>query len=138
MPLDQITKDDVEALSFSGSASNANCTLRTLRRMLHKAEEWNLIGRVPRFRLLREQGRGLRLDDEAEHKLPVAAKACNRKPSRFELFRDIIILARDTGMRNVGRQAAGGFVTTVSDRPPRNNGGGGLVNSGIAHGATRK
>lgn len=93
----------MEALSFSGSASNANCALRTLRRMLHKAEEWNLIGRVPRFRLLREHGRRLRLDDEAEHKLLVAATACNWKPSRFELFRDIIILARDTGMRN-GRE----------------------------------
>ena len=31
MRLDHITKDDVEALSFSGSASNANCALRTLR-----------------------------------------------------------------------------------------------------------
>jgi hypothetical protein len=47
----------VQGLSFSGSASNANCALRTLRRMLHKAEEWNLIGRVPEFRLLTEHGR---------------------------------------------------------------------------------
>jgi hypothetical protein len=43
MCLDHITKDDVEGLSLSGSASNANRALRTLRRMLHKAEEWNLI-----------------------------------------------------------------------------------------------
>ena len=68
MRLDHITKDDVEALSFSGSASNANCALRTLRRMLHKAEEWNLIGRVPKFKLLREHGRSLRLDEDAEQK----------------------------------------------------------------------
>ena len=100
MRLDHITKDDVEALSFSGSASNANCALRTLRRMLHKAEEWNLIGRVPKFKLLREHGRSLRLDEDAEQKLLVAAKACNWTPGTFELFRDIIILARDTGMRN--------------------------------------
>jgi hypothetical protein len=45
MRLGHMTKDDVEGLSLSGSASNANCALRTLRRMLHKAEEWNLIGR---------------------------------------------------------------------------------------------
>ena len=50
--LDQITKDDIEPLSFSGSSSNLNCALRTLRRMLHKAEEWNLIIKVPRFKLL--------------------------------------------------------------------------------------
>jgi hypothetical protein len=37
--LDYITKDDVEQLRFSGSAANANCALRTLSRMLHKAEE---------------------------------------------------------------------------------------------------
>ena len=100
MRLDHITKDDVEALSFSGSASNANCALRTLRRMLHKAEEWNLIGMVPKFKLLTEHGRRLRLDDEAEQKLLVAARACNWKNSTFELFRDVIVLARDTGMRN--------------------------------------
>jgi len=39
MQLDQITSDRVETLKFSGSSSNANCALRTLRRMLHKAEE---------------------------------------------------------------------------------------------------
>jgi hypothetical protein len=43
MRLDHITKDDVEGLSFSSTASNTNCALRTLRRMLHKAEEWNLL-----------------------------------------------------------------------------------------------
>jgi integrase len=40
------------------------------------------------------------LDEDAEQKLLVAAKACNWTPGTFELFRDIIILARDTGMRN--------------------------------------
>jgi len=100
MRLDLITKDDVEVLSFNGSASNANCALRTLRRMLHKAEEWNLISRVPRFKLLREHGRRLRLDDDAERRLLAAAKACDWRRRSFELFRDVIILARDTGMRN--------------------------------------
>ena len=100
MRLDHITKDDVEGLSLSGSASNANCALRTLRRMLHKAEEWNLIGRVPRFKLLTEHGRRLRLDDNAEQKLLVAASTCDWTTGMFELLRDVIILARDTGMRN--------------------------------------
>ena len=100
MRLDHITKDDVEGLSLSGSASNANCALRTLRRMLHKAEEWNLITRVPKFKLLTEHGRSLRLDDDAEQKLLVAASTCNWAIALFELLRDVIILARDTGMRN--------------------------------------
>jgi len=100
MRLDWITKDDVEKLSFSGSAANANCALRTLRRMLHKAEEWNLISKVPKLKLLREHGRRLTLDDDAEQKLLAAAKACGWRRRSFELFRDIIILARDTGMRN--------------------------------------
>src|SRR5260370_10486835 len=100
MGLDHRTKDDVEGLRLSGSASNANCALRTLRRMLHKAEEWNLIARVPRFRLLTEHGRRLRLDDNAEQRLLIAAKTCNWTTGMFELLRDVIILARDTGMRN--------------------------------------
>jgi len=106
MRLDHITKDDVEGLSFSGSASNANCALRTLRRMLHKAEEWNLIGRVSKFKLLTEHGRSLRLDEDAEQKLLVAAKACNWKPSRFELLRDSGTLDQIkediAGCRNIG------------------------------------
>ena len=34
--------------SFSGSAYNVNCALKTLRRMLHLAQEWGLIGRSRR------------------------------------------------------------------------------------------
>jgi len=100
MRLDQITKDDAEVLDFSGSAGNANCALRTLRRALHKAGEWNLLGRIPKFKLRTEHGRRLRLDEEAEQKLLAAANSCDWKPSIFELFRNVIILARDTGMRN--------------------------------------
>src|SRR5215472_17213129 len=50
MRLDRVTKDDVDVLTFRGSAApSVNCALRTLRRMLHKAEEWNLLIKVPRF-----------------------------------------------------------------------------------------
>ena len=100
MKLNCITGDDVSALRFPGSASNANCGLRTLRRMLHKAEEWKLIFRAPKFRLMKEHGRMLRLDAENESKLIAAAALCNWRPSSFELFRDVLILMRDTGMRN--------------------------------------
>jgi hypothetical protein len=40
-------------------APSVNCALRTLRRMLHKAEEWNLLVKVPRFKLLPEHGPNL-------------------------------------------------------------------------------
>ncbi len=92
--LDQITSDMVEALRFEGSPANGNNALRTLRRMLNKAREWKLIREVPRFRLFKEEGRFLRLDDEAERKLLAVAE---------QPLKDIIVLMRDTGMRN-GRE----------------------------------
>jgi integrase len=100
MRLDQITSDVVEMLKFSGASSNANCALRTLRRMLHKAEEWKLIRQAPKLKLMKEFGRSLRLDEEAERKLLAGAAACNWRKRSLQLFRDIIILMRDTGMRN--------------------------------------
>jgi hypothetical protein len=42
---------------FPGSAANANCALRTLRRMLHKAEEWKVIGHAPKIKMMKEHGR---------------------------------------------------------------------------------
>ena len=100
MRIDQITGDYAEQLKFLGSAANANCALRTLRRMLHKAEEWKMIGHSPKIKLMKEHGRHLRLDDEAERKLLEAASVCGWRQRTRELFRDIVILMRDTGMRN--------------------------------------
>jgi integrase len=97
---DKITSDCAERLNFAGSAANANCALRTLRRMLHKAEEWKLISRVPKIKLMQEHGRSLRLDDAAETELLAAAAGCKWRERAHDLFRDIIILMRDTGMRN--------------------------------------
>jgi integrase len=100
MRVDQITADSGEQLKFPGSAANANCALRTLRRMLHKAEGWNMIGHAPKIELMNEHGRHLRLDDDAERKLFEGALACKWRKRTFELFRDVVILMRDTGMRN--------------------------------------
>jgi integrase len=96
----QITGDCAEQLKFPGSAANANCALRTLRRMLHKAEEWKMIAHAPKIKMMKEHGRHLRLDDEAERKLITGALASSWRPRTRELFRDIVILMRDTGMRN--------------------------------------
>jgi integrase len=90
--LDQITSESVEALHFPGSAANANNALRTLRRMYSKAKDWKLIGEKPKFRLFKEWGRSLNLDEQAEQRLlPVADQP----------LKDIIVAMRDTGLRNV-------------------------------------
>jgi integrase len=100
MRLHQISGDCAEQLRFPGSAANANCALRTLRRMLHKAEEWKMIGHAPKIKMMKEHGRHLRLDDEVEKRLLAGALTCKWRQRTLELFRDIVILMRDTGMRN--------------------------------------
>jgi len=53
--------------------------------MLHKAKESKVIRVVPEFKLFKEEGRSLRLDDKAEAKLlPVAEQP----------LKDIIVLMR--------------------------------------------
>jgi integrase len=100
MKLNCITGDDISAIRFPASASNANCALRTLRRMLHKAEEWKLLFRAPKFRLVKEHGRSLALDAAVEAKLITAAALCGWRAKSFDLFRDVVVLMRETGMRN--------------------------------------
>jgi len=41
--IDQIKGSEAEMHSFTGSGANANCGLRTLRRMLFLAHDWELI-----------------------------------------------------------------------------------------------
>jgi hypothetical protein len=52
------------------------------------------------MKLVKEHGRHLRLDDDAEKKLLAGASTCKWRQRTRELFRDIVILMRDTGMRN--------------------------------------
>ena len=94
-PLTKLSRPKLPFTSHSAPRA-----LRTLRRMLHKAEEWKVIGHAPRIKLMKEHGRHLRLDDDAERKLTMGAFACNWRLRTRDLFRDIIILMRDTGMRN--------------------------------------
>lgn len=101
MRLDAITNDDVDTVSFPGSAANINCALRTLRRMLHRAEDWKLLTGAPSIKLVKEHGRSLKLSEDSEKKLIVGAAACKWVwKGSFELFRDVVIMMRDTGMRN--------------------------------------
>src|SRR5258708_30998426 len=72
-------------------AARTCAALRTLSRMFTKAKEWKLIRYAPEFKLFKEKGRNLKLDDEAERKLV---------PHAPQPLHDIIIMMRDTGMRN--------------------------------------
>jgi hypothetical protein len=68
--------------------------------MLRKAEEWKLIARAPKIKLMREHDRDVRLDADAEEKLVQASLRCKWRARTRELFGDIIAVMRDTGMRN--------------------------------------
>ena len=59
-----------------------------------------MIGHAPKIKMMKEHGRHLRLDDDAEKKLIAGALACNWRQRTHRLFHDIVILMRDTGMRN--------------------------------------
>jgi hypothetical protein len=65
-----------------------------------KAQEWKLIRTAPKIKLVAEKERSLRLDDEAERRLLAEATKRNWQPQTLALFRDVVILVRDTGMRN--------------------------------------
>jgi len=73
------------------SAASVNRELATLRRLLRLAQEWKVIDRVPRIRLLSgEQGREFVLSYEQE-KLYLGAASL--------LLRDMGVLMLDTGLR---------------------------------------
>ena len=90
MRLDHITTDVAEVLRFPGSGANGNVALRTLRRMLRKATEWNILNSCPRIKLLKERGRDLLIDPATEAKLLAVAS---------QPLRDVILIMQDTGMR---------------------------------------
>src|ERR1700694_4583629 len=73
MRLDRISTDAAEVLRFPGSGANGNVALRTLRRMLRKATEWNVIQSCPRIKLLKERGRDMLINPIMEAKLLAAS-----------------------------------------------------------------
>lgn len=105
MRIDQVTKNDVEKMQFPGATSNGNNALRTLWKMYSKAKEDKLIFEVPDFGLFKEHGRSLRLNDEAERRLSAVAE---------QPLMDIIVIMRDTGMRNAANSTACGWRTWTS------------------------
>jgi integrase len=106
--IDHIERDHISALAVGSSPANTNNALRTLRRMLKQAQEWELIHTVPRVRLVEEQGRDILLELWMEAKL-LAVTEVERTPSSkhapksanygWQPLRDVLLIMLDTGMR---------------------------------------
>jgi len=104
MKLDHITAD--HALTIEGSSpANTNNALRTLRRMLKKAQEWQLLSTVPIVKLVEEQGREELIEPWMEQRL-LAVTGGSRltgkgRKSRvgWEPFRTVLLIMLDSGLR---------------------------------------
>lgn len=90
MRLDQIDQSACERLRFTGSGSNANCALRTLRRMLNVACKEGYLSRQAEIKLREENSRSAVLTPHEE----AALLQCANQP-----LRDVILLVRDAGFR---------------------------------------
>jgi len=66
MRLEAISQDDTGVLRFPGGPSNHNNALRTLRRMLGKAEEWRVLRAAPKIKLKQERERERIIDEHVE------------------------------------------------------------------------
>jgi integrase len=88
--MDRITTVEAELLRFPGTGSTANCALRTLRRILSLAREWNVSQAAPRIKLRREKERTAIFTAEREKAfLDVAPQP----------LKDVFLIVQDSGMR---------------------------------------
>ena len=88
--LDRITNHICETVSFPGGAANANTALRTLRRLLAKAREMDVIPAVPKIKLRKEWGRSIAM---SRADAALIASHMSGAP------RDAFQILRATGMR---------------------------------------
>ena len=104
MKLDHITTDHASIIERS-SAANTNNALRTLRRMLKKAHEWQLLSMVPLVKLVEEHGREQLIEPWMEQQLLIVTVGPRLTPkgkkSRvgWEPFRTILLIMLDSGLR---------------------------------------
>jgi len=105
MRLDRITTDDVLTTKVGRSPANTNNALRTLRRMLKKAQEWSLINTTPVIKLVEECGRDQLIEPWMEQKLLIVASAERLTPTKrvsgvgWEPFRTVLLIMLDSGLR---------------------------------------
>lgn len=104
MRIDQIKAD--HALTITGSSpANTNNALRTLRRMLRKAYEWELISRLPIIKMVEEEGREALIEPWMEQQLlcvtgaPRLTSSGRRSRAGWEPFRTVLLIMLDSGLR---------------------------------------
>lgn len=85
-----IKSADAAVLEFPGSGSNANCALRTLRRILSFARDSERIEVVPKIALRKENERSATFSAEQEQALLKTAP---------QPLRDVFLISQDTGLR---------------------------------------
>ena len=88
--MNSIKSADTAVLEFPGSGSNANCALRTLRRILSFARESELIENVPKIPLRKERERSATFSAEMEKALVEVAP---------QPLRDVFLISEDSGLR---------------------------------------
>lgn len=88
--LDRITNHLCETVSFPGGAANANTALRTLRRLLNKAIELDVIQKSPKIKTRKEWGRSVAMS-RADAEL-IASHMHGAAKDAFQII-------RATGMR---------------------------------------
>jgi integrase len=91
MRIDQINQRVIETTQFDGSGSHVNCALRTLRRMLGLAQAWDLLTKIPKIKLARENRRTA-IFDPGEEKIALDALE--------QPWCDVFLVMCDCGMRN--------------------------------------
>jgi integrase len=106
--LDKLESDHVAALVVGSSPANTNNALRTLRRMLKRAQEWKLIPSVPKVQLVEEQRRETMLEPWMEDNLLAVTKSARTPTSRhapksinygWQPLRDVLLSMLDAGVR---------------------------------------
>src|ERR1700738_4352009 len=91
--------------SEGSSAANTNNALRTLRRMLKKAHEWQLLSVVPIVKLVEEHGREEFIEPWMEQQLLIVTGGPRLTPKSkksrvgWEPFRTILLTMLDSGLR---------------------------------------
>ena len=104
MKLNHITAD--HALTIEGSSpANTNNALRTLRRMLKKAQEWELVSIVPIVKLVEEHSREQLIEPWMEQRLlavtagPRVTEEGRKSRVGWEPFRTVLLIMLDSGLR---------------------------------------
>lgn len=89
-PIASIKAAHAAVLEFPGSGSNANCALRTLRRILSFARDAEYIANVPKIALRKENERSATFSSELEKAVLDAAP---------QPLRDVFLISQDSGLR---------------------------------------